>query len=260
MSASSMVTYKSWLDTRWRFIAGFAVMVCSAAGGVMLYPEVRQMMPLAAGVDVPGWVGDEIRKAIDLSGSFDGYVWLQWNKQNMAQMGTLFAVLLGAGGVFAAGTGGGAFYTLALPVSRRQLILTRAAMGLIELLGITILSSLVLPLLAPSVGESYPLVDALAYGLCGFIGCSVFFSLTLLLATVFADVWRPVLIGIAIAALVGLGELFLEGKLTFGIFRTVHAETYFRTGGLPWLGMLACAAGSAALIYAAVLNIERRDY
>jgi hypothetical protein len=40
----------------------------------------------------------------------------------------------------------------------------------------------------------------------------------------------------------------------------MDGETYFQTGGLPWLGLLACAAGSAAMIYAAVLNLERRDF
>ncbi|MBI1361283.1 MAG: hypothetical protein GC155_13480 [Alphaproteobacteria bacterium] len=260
MSASNKITYKSWLDTRWRFIAGLAVLVCSSSAIVLVYPQVVQLLPVAAKVQATGTVGDEIRRHVELSSTFRGYEWSQWNQQNLIQLGTLFAVLLGAGGVLSHGAGGGAFYTLALPVSRRRLIVTRAATGLLELLALMLLSSLVGPAMAPAIGESASLPDALAYALCGFIGGSVFFSLTLFLATVFSDVWRPLLIAVASASLIGFGELLLRNQLSFGFFRTMSAETYFRTGGLPWPGLLVCAASSAAMIYAAVLNLERRDF
>jgi hypothetical protein len=38
------------------------------------------------------------------------------------------------------------------------------------------------------------------------------------------------------------------------------AETYFRAGAVPWVGLLVCVAASAALIYAATLNIARKDF
>jgi len=260
MSGGNMVVYKTWLDTRWRFIVGLIVLLCSALGVVFVYPQVVQLLPLAAGIDAPGQLGEEIRKAIELSSSFHGYQWLKWDNGSIIQMGTLFAVLLGAGGVFSQTTGGGAYYTLALPVSRRRLLATRAATGLVELFLLLLLPTLAIPLAAPAIGESASFLDAFVHGVCAFIASSLFFSLTLLLATVFADVWRPVLITIAIAGLIGLGELFFHNDLAFGIFRTMSAETYHQTGALPWLGLLGCAAGSAALIYLAVLNLERRDF
>jgi hypothetical protein len=36
---------------------------------------------------------------VDLSREYRGFVWVQGFRQNLAQMGTLFAVLLGTGGV-----------------------------------------------------------------------------------------------------------------------------------------------------------------
>ena len=260
MSASTMIVYKSWLDTRWRFIAGLIVLTCSAVGVVLVYPQVVELLPVAAQIKVPGAIGEEIRKAIALSSSFGGYQWLKWDNGSLVQLGTLFAILLGAGGVFSQTTGGGAFYTLALPVSRRKLLGARAAVGLTELFALILLPSLVIPLAAPLIGESSSFFDQLVHGLCAFIAASLFFAFTLLLATVFSDVWRPVLIAIAVAGLIGLAELFFHNDLRFGIFRTMSAETYHNTGALPWLGLLVCAAGSAAMIYAAALNLERRDF
>ena len=49
-------------------------------------------------------------------------------------MWTLFAVLLGTGGLLSQASGGGALFTLSLPVSRNRLLGVRAATGLAELL------------------------------------------------------------------------------------------------------------------------------
>ena len=40
----------------------------------------------------------------------------------------------------------------------------------------------------------------------------------------------------------------------------MSAEVYFRGGGLPWLGLLASAAVSAAMLYGAARNIARQDF
>ena len=260
MYGGNMVFQKTWLDTRWRFLAGLIILTCSALGIVLVYPKVVQLLPLAAGIDMPGKLGEEIRKAIALSASFSGYTWLKWSDGSVLSLGPLFAILLGAGGVFSQATGGGAYYTLALPVSRRKLLATRAATGLVELLIVLLLPSLAIPLAAPAIGESASFLAAFVHGVCAFTAGSLFFSLTLLLATVFSDVWRPVLIAILVAVFIGLGELFFHDDLPFGIFQTMSAEIYHNTGALPWIGLAVCAAGSAALIYAAMVNLDRRDF
>ena len=45
---------------------------------------------------MPGALGEEIRKAIDLSSSFEGYLWMKWYNGNMPMLGSLFASMLGA--------------------------------------------------------------------------------------------------------------------------------------------------------------------
>ena len=260
MAVGNMVLQKTWLDTRWRFLAGLILLSCTAVGVVLIYPQVAKLLPMAAGIEIHGRIGEEIRKAIELSASFQGYKWLKWDNGSAIQLGTLFAVLLGAGGVFSQATGGGAFYALALPVSRRRWLVTRAATGLFELFLMLLVPSLAIPLTAPVIGEHASFLDAFAHAICAFTGGALFFSLTLLLATIFTDVWRPVLIAVGLAGLIGLGELFLRDTLSWGIFRMMSAETYQNTGALPWLSLLACAAGSAGLIYAAILSLERRDF
>jgi ABC-type transport system involved in cytochrome c biogenesis permease subunit len=98
----------------------------------------------------------------------------------------------------------------------------------------------------------------LVHGACLFVAGTAFFSLTLLLSTVFADFWRPLLLACAVAIVLGTMEQALLSP--YGIFRVMSGEAYFRTGHLPWSGLMASVAVSAALVYGALINFGQRDF
>jgi len=95
-----MIWYKSWLDTRSRFLVGLVLLVLSACGTVFYYPQVLKLIPMANSIEASGELGRRIREGAELSSSFRGYVWAQWMRQAMSNLATLFAVRLGAGGLF----------------------------------------------------------------------------------------------------------------------------------------------------------------
>jgi hypothetical protein len=73
-------------------------------------------------------------------------------------------------------------------------------------------------------------------------------------------VWRPLLIVLCAATAMALfGQVFPDVS-RYSLFRVMSAEAYFRGGGLPWLGLGASAAVSAAMLYAATVNIARQDF
>ncbi len=255
-----MLWYKAWLETRWRFICGLVILVLSAGAMVFGYPEVMKLMPMAPPVDASGELGRRIREAVDLAREYRGYVWSQWFRQNLPQTWTVFAVLLGTGGLVSQASGGAALFTLSLPVSRNRLLAVRAAAGLVELLILAIVPSLLIPLLSPGIGERYGLVSALVHGACLFLAGTLFFSLAFLLSTVFTDIWRPLLLALGIAMLLALFEQIGRDAAGYGIFRLMSGEAYFRTGELPWLGLGVSAALSVAMLYGATLSVARRDF
>jgi hypothetical protein len=255
-----MLWYKSWLETRWRFLIGLALLILSAAGAVFAYPKVMQLMPLVPSIDVSGALGRRIREGAELVRTYRGYVWSQFLRQNMTQMLTLFAVLLGTGGLLSQTSGGGALFTLSLPASRSRLLGVRAATGLAELLALAFVPALLLPALSPAIGQTYGIGDALVHGTCLFIAGTMFFSLAFVLSTVFGDVWRPALIACGVAMVLSLGDPFLSVPSGYSVFRLMNGEVYFRGGGLPWPGLLASAAASAAMLYGAARNIARQDF
>jgi ABC-type transport system involved in multi-copper enzyme maturation permease subunit len=255
-----MLFYKSWLETRWRFLIGLCLLMVLAVGAVFGYPAVLQLMPMAKAIDTPGPLGNLIREAVELQSTYRGFVWSQWVRQNLTQTWTLFAVLLGSGGLLAQASGGGALFTLSLPVSRNQVLWARAATGLAELLVMAIIPFLLIPLFSPAIGQSYSIADAVVHGICVFIAGAAFFSLAVFLSTLFSDLWRPLLIACAIAVVLAVLEQIPGTLSSYGIFHVMTAETYFRGGSLPWPGLLASVTVSVAMLYSASVNFARQDF
>ena len=254
-----MLWYKAWLETRWRFLIGLVLVVGSVCSIVFTYPEVQSILrstPIPTG---EGIVGRQIAEAIELSRDYRGYIWSEWLMGTIPELLTLFAVVLGSGGLLAQTGRGGAIFTLSLPVSRRRLLAVRAATGLGELSLLAIVPVLLLPLLSPAVGERYALGDAMVHAVCLFMGSSALFAFAFLLSTVFSDVWRPSLIVICLAVVIAFIEQ-LSGLSRYGVYGLMGGELYFREGAFPWLGALASVVATTAALSAAVANIMRQDF
>lgn len=252
-----MLWYKSWLDTRWRFLIGLALLVCSAVFTVFSYPAVLKMMPAVTPSYGGGVVGERIREAVEISRTYAGFIWLNWYRQNLAQGVAFFAVLLGTAGALSSSRG--ALFTLSLPVSRKRLLAVRAATGLTELFVIALVPSLLIPLLSPAVGQSYGVASTLIHAAFAFIAASVFFTFALFLSTLFDGVWTPLLLALGLAFLLSVVDQALDYP-ALSIYGVMSAQTYFRSGHLPIAGLLASVAVSALFHVAAAANLGRRDF
>jgi hypothetical protein len=255
-----MLWYKSWLETRWRFVGGVVLLMLSAVSTVALYPQVLALLPAAANLELEGELGRRVAESAELARSYRGYVWSQWFRQNMPQLWTLVAAALGTGGLLSQAAGGGALFTLSLPVSRARLVSVRAATVLGELLVLSLTPAVIFPLLSPVIGQSYGLADAAVHGVCMFVGGAVFFSVAFFLSTIFGDIWRPLLLAVCVAFAAGLVEQLNTGISRSGIFRVMSGESYFRGEGVPWLGLFVSAAAAAVMVYAATRRIARQDF
>ena len=258
-----MLWHKAWLETRGRFLAGLAISAIVGFGVIYDFRATERLLPLIrnmdpGALDTSGPIGAAIKEGIAAQQTFRGFVWWQWYRENLTYLVVIFGALLGAGGLLAR-SGSATLFTLSLPVSRNRLIGTRAALGLAELLAIAIVPSLVLPLLAPSIGQSYSVIDVMVHGVCMFTAGSVFFSLAALLSNDFGDMWRPVLIACIVAAALGMLE-YIPAISPYGIFHVMNGETYYRHAGVPWIGLLISTGISAALLRTAAVNLAQRDF
>ena len=257
-----MLWHKAWLETRWRFIIALLILTVMAASNVFDYLATQRLLPLVDTTVVPPaaeatGLGGMIRDAIEIQKDFRGFIWYQAFRQNLTQMGVFFAILLGCGGLLHESSKGSVLFTLSLPVTRRQLLGVRTGAGLTQLFAISMVPPLAISILAPSIGQHFTMVDALAHGICIFFVAAVFFSLASFLSTLFADIWRPLLIAIGIACAVALASVAVP---QLAIFSVMNGESYFKTGSLPWAGFLTSAVIATALLYGAAETLERRDF
>lgn len=255
----NMLWYKSWLETRWRFSIGLALLTMSAASGVYLWPMTQKLVPLADGVQLPGVLGQKLQEAVEVQRTFRGFIWHQEFSQNLLNLVTLFAILLGIGSLLRPGSRSATF-TLALPASRRAIVGIRAATGLAELLVLSMAPALAVTWVAPAVGESYPVPDALVHGLCLFVEGTLFYGLAAMFSTIFGDFWRPLGLAVGAACLLGALELFSGGRLGYGVFRMMSGAAWFQTRDIPWPGLLASLAAGGGLLWCAAINTVRRDF
>jgi ABC-2 type transport system permease protein len=252
-----MLWHKSWLDTRWRFLIPLAILSINAWGLVIEYAPVANVFTsIHVETTGTGVLGRAIREALDSERTYPGYIWYQWFRSNLLQMGTICAALLGSGNLVAGPSGSGLF-TLSMPASRNRWLATRATLGLGQSFALALVPSLVIPLMSPTIGQHYDLTSAVVHAVCAFAASAVFFSLAFLLSTVFPDVPRPLLIACGVAAVIGLVESQLDWN---GLFRVMSGTTYFRTGSLPWVGLLVSGLLSTSLLVAAAVNIARKDF
>jgi hypothetical protein len=253
-----MLWYKSWRDTRWRFLIGLGILTGTVLANVLAYPTVHSLPEAALPAGLSGQLVREINWVTQVSSSFRGYIWVQLVRQNVFYLWIVFAGLLGAEGPFSQRTG--ALFTLSLPVSRRRVCAVRAATDLAELGVLALVPMLLIPLAAPLVGYTYALADALVHGIQMFFGGTIFYCLALWLATIFGDRWRPIVITLAAAVLANLCANFIPALAPFSPATVMIGESYFRTGMPAWAGMCIWLGVSAAVLYAAVRSIEVRDF
>ena len=252
-----MLWYSAWRNTRWRFLIGLAILSSIALANILAYPYWQGVVAsTAAGSNAQ--VAPEINSIAQVASTFRGYVWVQLVHVNLSYLFIVFAVLLGATGPFSQRPG--AIFTLSLPISRRRVCAVRIATDLAELCGLGLIPMLLVPLAAQAVGYAYPLTDALIQGVQILSGGAVFYGLSLWLATVFDDRWRPLIIPLAVAVLAGLCTNLIPTLAPFSPTTVMEGESFFRTGVPAWTGICVWLVISATVLYATLRSIETRDF
>jgi ABC-2 type transport system permease protein len=263
-----MLWYKAWLDTRWRFLIGLCVLALAAAGCVLAYPRAVEVLARIGNRDdaVTAIVGSnplarqQLALTLGLAGTYRGFVWSQLFHNELPQLWCLFAIVIGSGGIVSQTARGEGLFTLSLPVSRRQLVLSRAGVALAELLALAVIPAALLPLLSPAVHQTYSVTDALVHALFLFGGGTIFFSAAFALASVFEQFWVPPAVMVAIASVITFARAIDPGLARYTVAPILSAEGYFRGTGLPWLGLAVMLVMSAGLLLLAVRNVARRDF
>jgi hypothetical protein len=259
-----MLWEKSWWETRWGLLLYIGVAMLFAVWRPLEQADLAEWIS-SLRERAPRWSEDS-RGLLPLLSSYQGYVWSYWFKLALLGMWPIYAVAQGAtmGAAscpwMAGGAGAAGLFTFSLPVSRRRVLLTHAALVAVEMVLVALMPSLVFPIASRLNGGDIPFGSTVVYALLLSLGGMVFPALSFLLTAVFNSQLKVMAIGIALALALFFPISPVEEYPWWNIYHVMSGETYFRYGRIPWLGLLASLAISALMMFAAVRIYERRDF
>ena len=166
-----MLWYKAWRESRVRFFLGAAIIAIMCLGYTLfqarLYP----------------WAASETPRV-------HNYVqYIHWTIFGGATRGMLqlSCLLLGLGGLQRDRKQDTLGFTLALPVRRFSLVASRAALGLVQVLALSVIPSVIVPAASHLVGQQLPLDYALRFIPLWAAGGAFTFGISFLASVLFSN-------------------------------------------------------------------------
>jgi hypothetical protein len=245
-----MLIRKAWLESKARFTAAATVLAILGVSTVLRAPAT-----------IAGW--ERIHRGEQMS--YPLYVWLSLPHGFLQFLWTIAAVLLGLGGLLREDAVGSTGFTLSLPISRRQHVLTRAAIGAAEAIVLGFIPLLIVAALSPLIQRSYPLSQALMFATMFVVAGMVFFALGFFLSHILRGEYSA-----PVVALAGIAAFYILTKLPrFGVLSVFDAmdgkkvlvgHTFLLGSEFPIGTTAVSLAITGSLIWLSVTKTEARDF
>jgi ABC-type transport system involved in multi-copper enzyme maturation permease subunit len=177
----------------------------------------------------------------------------------------LMVIFLGLGGLLRERAHHTAVFTLALPVSRVQLVTAQVSVGLAETTVLALLPALLIEPLSAVVHESWPIGESLRYSLLRFICGAFIFAVSFLLSVIVRGEYT--------APVASFAALIMEGRVTQWVpslrpwllipQATMNGHWAYEgirsiNDPLPWPGLSVMMLISIAL-FAVVVQISQKE-
>jgi hypothetical protein len=253
-----MLWKKSWWETRWLFL------ICLV--GIFL----AYGLTFGGDYDAAHWA-TRLQRSTNLSESerqilnnYQGQTWALWFKWLLSFIWAEYAVILGAACLMTAcpwmpSQGAAGLFTFSLPVSRRKVLLSQAAVGFGEMFLAALLPSLLVPIIARFHGQWFLWSDTLIYTLLTIFGGAVLFCFAFLLTVILGNWLVTVVMMEVVVFALFLPFRSLGMRPWWNILGVMAGESYFYQGQIPWRGLFIGLILSAVFMFAAVRIYERRD-
>lgn len=251
---------KTWHETRSRFLIG--VVAVAGLSLVLLFWQGTLRTQFSA--RLPAAAVETAVAAL----TYGEYIHRFLYAGAVQPLGQLIALVLAMGGLQRERETGTTSLTLSLPVSRRELMGVRAAVGIIQVSAIALVPAILIPAVSPLVAESYPVSQALGFWVLWVVAHTTIFSAALLVSTIVPSqltalmvTWLLLLAHSAVALLPALQPFRLNlGRIATGVGMPYFDSTTSLLIGLPWPRLAVMALLSVGLMAAASRVTERQDY
>ena len=261
-----MMWYRAWLETRPRMLWCLTMFLPLLVTQMITGPDF--VRALAAN---PAKAANRIYTlaGIAIPPGAPGYadaLWTNFYLLMAALICLCFSVMLTGSGVctqsatgMRQGSHASIYFTLSLPVKRRDWVLVRAIGGMVEL-AVLVLGTLIVPLASSPITHIASNVALLATVFPFFLAGSIaVYSMSVLLSIFLDELWQGMVSLLLLAVLIGF-EFTSKAWINVNLLRIMCGGDYTSTGNLPWGGFAACLAATVIFLAAAVYSAERKEY
>jgi ABC-type transport system involved in multi-copper enzyme maturation permease subunit len=248
-SKNFMLVHKAWLETRWRFMAGLILL-----GAISVYAVVRAPEIIAA------------REQFDAESlPYAKYLWILLYKGYFQALWIASAVILGLGGLWQEQSAESAGFTLSLPISRKRLVITRAAVGASETVVLAVVPLLLIWSVSPLAGYSFPLGEAALHAVLIIGGGLIFYAWGVLLSHLIRNEFSVITLALSVCLVlyIAFNVLRVEIYNPFDLMSGKHyldPDTFLLRDDMPWLPLGVYLAVTGMMIFLAAKIAERRDF
>lgn len=242
-----MIWFKTWVESRQRFLLASAAVLLAVAWAVLNCDEAMRRFDRVPPI------------------TFTQYVWYVYAGR-VQLVWAASALFLGLGGLLRERAFGTAQYTLSLPVTRRQWVAARAIIGLCEAAVLAVIPVIAIPVAARMVGRAYPAFEALKLSGVLLGAGIVFFFLGVFYSSLVEGEFTSMIAGLFSIYLIFTSQDYLYrwlpyfsmGRLLSGA-DVVDRATGFLTA-FPWSGVLKSLVAAALLYLSAREITAHRDF
>jgi ABC-2 type transport system permease protein len=251
-----MLCYKAWLESRIRFMITALTII-----GFCLFAVFFNRRMQAAGV----FFAPDLR-----ANTYSKHIYDLIYSGTAKGVFAMLTIFLGLGGLLRERSQRTAVFTLALPVSRWQVVSSQLAVAVGQLALLALLPATLLPSLSAAVHQSYPVTEALHFSVLWF-GCgSIILAFAFLLSVSLPGEYTAPLvcyIALMLQTLVALWRPLKPYRLnllwTMGEFETMHWDVQRHllvAGSMPWARLSAIMLIACAMLALAVRITYRQDF
>ena len=249
----TMLWYKAWRESRVRFLTSALVLIGICAAVVLLQQSFRAQL--------------HTREAP--LNTYAGYIYLRIYGGFARGTFLLLALVLGLGGLQRERAHGTAGFTLALPVSRFKHVAVRAAVGMLQVVALSLVPLILVPGLSPFAGESYPWRQSLQFSLLWVVVGTVVFAAAFLASAIFANEYSALAVSLVAFLMYPLAtHLSPLNRYPLNIYYIMNGigmpyfdpHTDLLIGPMPWTILLWVATAALTFFAAATILAQKQDF
>lgn len=245
-----MYWYKSWCETRTVILLGIAAIAVACVFIVFNQQTMR----------------DHASQPM----TYIAFIWKAVYDSFGRDLFLILCIVLGSGGLLQEKAHGTSGFTLALPVSRRRILFTRAFVGYCGVLAMAFTPAIVLPFGSRFIGQHYSAAQALGFSLLWACCGAIFYSYTFLLAHLMEGEYTAMMV--AVPSLMAYGFLMAIPWLAhfpmLNIFSIINGEdmpffnesAHLLTGPMPWLALIMMLLIASLFVFTATRRMEPKDF